>query len=107
MHLYWPRPYWLRVFLSNKYVYAQVFTKDTYDVAVAASTIEPMIRSALKNASTSDKYACSVLSKILAERCKTKDIKELNVEFKHRQRYHGKMKALLDGLVSSGMPVRR
>ena len=103
---FWPKPLWLKVFFSNRYVYAQVVRKEDAHILASASTIEPSLRSALASTSSSDRAACSVVGKLLAERCKAQEIPELHFVYKPGQSYHGKLKTLLDTIVKNGVQIR-
>ena len=104
---YFPKPYWLTIHFSNRYVYAQVVRKQDAHIVASASTIEREMRSALADTTTSDKVACGIVGMLLAERCKAREIPQLNFELKPNQRYHGKLKVLVDTLVRNGIHVRR
>lgn len=99
-----PKPYWLKVFFSNRYVYANVVRKDSGRVILSASTNERDIRMSLKDTVKSDKAACGIVGALLAKRCKTKEIPALHYQFEEI-RYHGKLKTLLDTVVKNGVRI--
>ncbi|GMH33987.1 hypothetical protein BSKO_01821 [Bryopsis sp. KO-2023] len=100
-----PRPYHLKLCFSNRYVYAQVLNKKTGGIEVSASTIEKGIREALheQKVSLSDKSACALVGRLIAERSREKDISELHYKTKVGQRYHGKLQVLLDAISAGGL----
>eukprot|EP00210_Caulerpa_lentillifera_P006524 g6231.t1 len=104
--LYFPKPLWLKTFFSNRYVYAHVVRKEDGHILASASTIEKELRDSLKDTSSTDKLACEIIGRRLASRCKDQDIESLNFEFGKRQRYHGRLKTVLDTLMHNGIQIR-
>jgi len=104
--LYFPKPLWLKTFFSNRYVYAHVVRKEDGHILASASTIEKEVRTSLNDTSRTDKEACGVIGKRLAERCKDQDIQTLNYEFRKGQRYHGRVKVVLDTMIHNGIQIR-
>lgn len=115
-------PNHLKVFFSNKYVYAKVLQRTRPNEGghyiVSASTIESDIRTGLEaaNQPTSDIHACSLVGKLLAERAKENKIETVHFERKskgqadrtpsrHPVKYHGKLKALIDSIQGNGLKV--
>ncbi|KAL6786108.1 hypothetical protein ACKKBG_A01430 [Auxenochlorella protothecoides x Auxenochlorella symbiontica] len=99
------RPYQLQLFFSNKYAYAQIWkvSGDKHTVAAAASTIEKGLQEGL--ASTSDKGACARVAQTLAERAQAAGIDTVSWQRKPRQRFHGKVAALVTGLKEAGIKM--
>ena len=101
-----PKPHWLKVHLSNRYLNAQVVRKEDAHIIATASSKEREVRSALPDTATFDEAACGIVGKLLAERCQAQEIPQLDFELKPNQRYHGKLKVLLDTLIRNGIQVR-
>ncbi|CAK9142024.1 unnamed protein product [Ilex paraguariensis] len=101
------KPYVLKIHVTNKYVNAQVFHTPTATVASAASTQEKALRVSMgKNyESTHDVGAASKIGKILGERLLINNIPAVSVCFKREQRYHGKVKAVIDSLREAGVKL--
>lgn len=97
------KPYVLKMNFTNKYVSAQVIHSPTATVASSASSQEKALRSSLET--TRDVAAAAKIGKILGERLLMKDILAVSVELKREQRYHGKVKAVIDSLVESGVKL--
>lgn len=97
------KPYVLKMNFTNKYVSAQVIHSPTATVASSASSQEKALRSSLET--TRDVAAAAKIGKILGERLLMKDIRAVSIELKREQRYHGKVKAVIDSLVESGVKL--
>ncbi|CAI5961573.1 unnamed protein product [Closterium sp. NIES-65] len=98
------KPIVLSVFMSNRYIYAQVVHEPTAFTLAAASSIEAAMRKSLT--STSDKIAATEVGKALAARMLEKQIGAVAFELGPTQMYHGKLRSLLDALTGSGMSTR-
>ncbi|CAL8465042.1 g4577 [Coccomyxa elongata] len=98
-----PKPHILKLFLSNKYTYAQIIRKSDGNVLASASTIEKTLRKELP--STSDKPAAALVGKLLAERAQEAGVPAVHWERKHGQKYHGKVKELLTNMQEAGLPL--
>ncbi|KAF7139524.1 hypothetical protein RHSIM_Rhsim07G0190600 [Rhododendron simsii] len=81
---------------TNKYVTAQVIHSPTATVASAASSQEKALRPSME--STRDVAAAAKIGKILGERLMVNDIPAVSVVLKRDQKYHGKVKAVIDSL---------
>ncbi|KAJ0015161.1 uncharacterized protein LOC116140207 [Pistacia vera] len=97
------KPYVLKTNFTNKYVSAQVFHSPTATVACSASSQEKALRPTME--STRDVAAAAKIGKILAERLLLKDIPAVTVALKKEQRYHGKVKAVIDSLRDAGIKL--
>ncbi|CAL5229338.1 g12644 [Coccomyxa viridis] len=97
------KPYILKLFFSNQYSYAQILRSSDGNILAAASTIEKDLRTELP--STSDKEASKVVGKRLAERAKAAGIDAVYWDRKHGQKYHGKIKELLQTMQAEGLPL--
>lgn len=53
------KPAKLRLYISNKYAYAQIIRSIDGNIVAAASTIESSLKEELKNLSLVDKNACN------------------------------------------------
>ncbi|KAK9115404.1 hypothetical protein Syun_022201 [Stephania yunnanensis] len=97
------KPYVLKMHFTNKYVTAQVIHSPTATVASAASSQEKALRDTME--STRDVAAAAHIGKLLGERLCQKDIPAVTVFLKRQQRYHGKVKAVIDSLVGAGIKL--
>ncbi|ERN02182.1 hypothetical protein AMTRI_Chr02g223060 [Amborella trichopoda] len=97
------KPYVLKMNFSNKYVSAQVFHTPTATVACSASTQEKLLRYSMQ--CTRDVEAAAKIGKILGDRLLLKDIPAVTVYLKGEQKYHGKIKAIIDSLRDSGIKL--
>jgi len=88
----------LCVFRSNNHIYGQVIDDSKDAVLCAASTMEE----GMKEASTRDCAAASVVGKRLAERAVAKGIDKVFFDRNGRP-YHGRIKALADGAREGGL----
>ncbi|XP_071725537.1 uncharacterized protein [Rutidosis leptorrhynchoides] len=101
------KPYLLKMHFSNNYVSAQVIHAPTATVASAASSQEKALREAWTQAhqSTRDVAAAAKIGKLLGERLLRKDIPAVSVVYKKDQRYHGKVKAVVDSIREAGVKL--
>ncbi|KAF7843617.1 Ribosomal protein [Senna tora] len=97
------KPYVLKMHFTNKYVSAQVIHTPTATVASSASSQEKALRSSL--GTTRDVAAAAKIGKILGERLLLKDIPAVSVHLKREQKYHGKVKAVVDSLRDAGIKL--
>ncbi|XP_004491596.1 uncharacterized protein [Cicer arietinum] len=104
------KPYLLRMHFTNKYVSAQVIHTPTATVASSASSQEKALKPSLET--TRDVAAAAKIGKILGERLLLKDIPAVSVHLpavsvhlKREQRYHGKVKAVIDSLREAGVKL--
>ncbi|KAI3985289.1 hypothetical protein MKX01_033603 [Papaver californicum] len=97
------KPYVLKMHFTNKYVNAQVIHSPTATVAASASSQEVVLREVIEN--KRDVAAAAKIGKILGERLLIKDIPAVSVFLKREQKYHGKVKAVIDSLRDSGVKL--
>lgn len=97
------KPYVLKMHFTNKYVSAQVVHAPTTTVASSASSQEKLVRPTMEN--TRDVAAAAKIGKILGERLLLKDIPAVTVFLKREQKYHGKVKAVIDSLRETGLQL--
>ena len=97
------KPYVLKMHFTNKFVNAQVIHSPTATVASAASSQEKTLRSTME--STRDVAAAAMIGKILGERLLLQDIPAVTVFLKRDQKYHGKVKAVIDSLREVGIKL--
>lgn len=97
------KPYVLRMHFTNKYVSAQVIHSPTATVASSATSQEKALRSSI--GCTRDVAAASKIGKLLGERLLLMDIPAVSVFLKREQRYHGKVKAIIDSLREAGVKL--
>ncbi|XP_042050365.1 50S ribosomal protein L18-like [Salvia splendens] len=101
------KPYVLRMHFTNKYANAQVVHTPTATVAAAASTQEKALRLAMEKEkeSTRDVAAAAKIGRILAQRLQVRNIPAVTVLYNRDQKYHGKVKAVIDQLVNAGVKL--
>ncbi|KAF5781945.1 putative ribosomal protein L18 [Helianthus annuus] len=101
------KPYLLKMHFSNKFVSAQVIHAPTATVAASASSQEKVLREAWTQTqqSTRDVSAAAKIGKILGERLLVNDIPAVSVVYKKNQRYHGKVRAVIDSLREAGVKL--
>nr|GLL37335.1 uncharacterized protein LOC109177314 [Ipomoea trifida]GMD43753.1 50S ribosomal protein L18-like [Ipomoea batatas]GMD48293.1 50S ribosomal protein L18-like [Ipomoea batatas] len=101
------KPYVLRMHFTNKYVNAQVVHTPTATVAAAASTQEKGLRLGMIEAkeNTRDVAAAAKIGKLLGERLRVKGVPAVSIFFKRDQRYHGKVKAVIDSIRGEGIEL--
>ncbi|CAN8317655.1 unnamed protein product [Cochlearia groenlandica] len=97
------KPYVLKMHFTNKFVHAQVIHSPTATVACSASSQEKALRETMDI--TRDVAAASKIGKILGERLLMKDIPAITIHMKKEQRYHGKVKAVIDSVREAGVKL--
>ncbi|KAI4313202.1 hypothetical protein L6164_026199 [Bauhinia variegata] len=97
------KPYVLKMHFTNKYVSAQVIHTPTATVASSASSQEKALRSSLET--KRDVAAAAKIGKILAERLLHQGIPAVSVHLKREQKYHGKVKAVVDSIKDAGIKL--
>ena len=90
----------LAVFRSLQHIYAQVIDDTEQHTLVAASSLEPELKSQLKTGGNID--AATAVGKLLAERAKAKGI-ELVVFDRGGNLYHGRVQALAEAAREAGL----
>ncbi|KAL0718104.1 hypothetical protein Bca4012_067426 [Brassica carinata] len=97
------KPYVLKLHFTNKFVHAQVIHSPTATVACSASSQEKSLRETMEV--TRDVAAASKIGKLLGERLLMKDIPAVAIHMKKEQRYHGKVKAVIDSVRDAGVKL--
>jgi large subunit ribosomal protein L18 len=92
----------LSVFRSSKHIYAQLIDDGLGKTLAAASSLEKDMRSQLKTGA--DKAAAAVVGRRLAERALKIGI-DRAVFDRGGYRYHGRIKALADGVREGGIKL--
>ncbi|BCS80851.1 50S ribosomal protein L18 [Anaerocellum diazotrophicum] len=90
----------LCVYKSLKYIYAQIIDDEKGHTLVAASSLEPEIKSRLS--STKSVEAAEYVGKIIAERAKEKGITKVVFD-RGGYPYHGRVKALAEAARQGGL----
>ncbi|XP_027114720.1 uncharacterized protein [Coffea arabica] len=101
------KPYVLKMHFTNKFVSAQVIHTPTATVASSASSQEQALRLSMEKAkeSTRDVAAAGKIGKILGERLLLKGIPAVSIFLKREQKYHGKVKAVIDSVREAGVKL--
>ncbi|RWW84932.1 hypothetical protein BHE74_00006459, partial [Ensete ventricosum] len=94
------KPYVLKMHITDKYVSAHVIHTPTAEVAVSASSHERLLRPSI--GSTRDVAAAAKIGKLLGERLLLRGIPAVCVFLKKEQKYHGKVKAVIDSVRDAG-----
>ena len=81
----------------------QVIHKPTAYTLVSASSFEKGLRQNL--ASTSDKIAAATVGQAIGQRLKEQSVGAVAFEMKPGEKYHGKLRALLDALNDAGVKL--
>uniref|UniRef100_A0A7C9E3J5 Uncharacterized protein n=1 Tax=Opuntia streptacantha TaxID=393608 RepID=A0A7C9E3J5_OPUST len=97
------KPYVLKMHFTNKFVHAQVVHSPTATVAASASSQEKALRETM--GITRDVAAAAKIGKILGERLLQKNIPAVSVLLKREQKYHGKIKAVIDSMREAGVKL--
>ncbi|URD84116.1 hypothetical protein MUK42_18997 [Musa troglodytarum] len=97
------KPYVLKMHITDKYVSAQVIHTPTAEVAVSASSHEKLLRPSI--GSTRDIAAAAKIGKLLGERLLLRGIPAVSVFLKKEQKYHGKVKAVIDSVRDAGIKL--
>lgn len=87
----------LCVFRSLKHIYAQIVDDSQGHTLVAASTLDPEIRSQLEGKSTQDTNASIVVGQTIGRRAMAKGIQTVVFD-RGGYKYHGRVKALADAV---------
>ncbi|CAI9097048.1 OLC1v1033344C1 [Oldenlandia corymbosa var. corymbosa] len=101
------KPYVLKMHFTNRFVSAQVIHTPTATVAASASSQEKVLRLSMEQAkeSTRDVAAAAKIGNILGQRLLLKNIPAVSVFFKREQKYHGKVKAVIDSVREAGVKL--
>ncbi|MBW4562604.1 MAG: 50S ribosomal protein L18 [Mojavia pulchra JT2-VF2] len=90
----------LAVFRSNEHIYAQVIDDTQHHTLVAASTVEPDLKSSLNTGS--NREASVQVGKLIAARSLEKGITKVVFD-RGGNLYHGRIKALADAAREAGL----
>ncbi len=90
----------LAVFRSNQHIYAQVIDDVQQHTLVAASTLEPVVKSQVTSGTPSE--ASSHIGKLIAERALDKGINTVVFD-RGGKLFHGRVKALADAARAAGL----
>lgn len=90
----------LNVFRSNSNVYVQIIDDVSRTTLVAASTLEPEVKDAVKN--TGNKEAAKLVGKLIAKKALEKGISKVVFD-RGGYLYHGKVKELAEGAREGGL----
>lgn len=88
----------LTVYRSNKHIYAQIMDSKGSEILASASTNETEV----KQGNNGNIDAASRVGKLIAERAKTKGIKEVAFD-RSGYKYHGRVKALAEAAREEGL----
>ncbi len=90
----------MAVFRSNQHIYVQVIDDNAQHTIVAASTLEPELKSEME--SGADCTASTAVGKLVAERAIAKGIKKVVFD-RGGNLYHGRVKALAEAAREAGL----
>jgi large subunit ribosomal protein L18 len=90
----------LAVFRSHEHIYAQVIDDTQHHTLVAASTVEPELKSSLGSGANRD--ASAQVGKLIAARLLEKGITKVVFD-RGGNLYHGRVKALADAAREAGL----
>lgn len=90
----------LCVFRSGRHIYAQVIDDTSGRVVASASSLNPQLRSALKNGG--NVAAATEVGKAIAEKAKVAGVSKVAFD-RSGFKYHGRIKALADAARESGL----
>jgi large subunit ribosomal protein L18 len=90
----------LAVFRSNQHIYAQLIDDNQQHTLVAASTLEPSLKSELKSGATCE--ASAEVGKLIAQRAIEKGISKVVFD-RGGSLYHGRVKTLAEAAREAGL----
>lgn len=90
----------MAVFRSNQHIYVQVIDDHAQHTLVAASTVEPELKSDMDSGANC--AASSAVGKLVAERAIAKGIKQVVFD-RGGNLYHGRVKALAEAAREAGL----
>ncbi|KAH9607976.1 hypothetical protein KSS87_012393 [Heliosperma pusillum] len=97
------KPYLLKMHFTNKFVHAQVIHSPTATIVASASSQEKALRATI--GITRDVTAAAKIGKILGECLLVNNIPAVQVFLKREQKYHGKIKAVIDNMRDAGVKL--
>ncbi|RZM79359.1 50S ribosomal protein L18 [Leptolyngbya iicbica] len=89
----------LSVFRSNQHIYAQIIDDTAHNTLVAASTLEPEIKSKV---ATANQEGAQAVGQLIAQRAKEKGIDQVVFD-RGGNLYHGRVAALADAAREGGL----
>ena len=92
----------LSVFRSLNHIYAQVIDDINSKTLVSAASIEPQIRN--EHSSSNKSVVAKAVGELLAKRLQDNGIKQLVFD-RGGYKFHGRVKALADGVKSMGVQI--
>jgi len=92
----------LSVFRSNNHIYAQVIDDTIAKTILSSSTCETIVKERLNSTSSSNCSAAAVVGQVLGSKLKEQNISQIVFD-RGRYPYHGRIKALADGVRESGL----
>lgn len=90
----------LAVFRSNQHIYAQLIDDNQQHTLVAASTLEPSLKTELKSGATCE--ASAEVGKLIAQRAIEKGISKVVFD-RGGSLYHGRVKTLAEAAREAGL----
>eukprot|EP00898_Chlorokybus_atmophyticus_P009101 jgi/Chlat1/9192/Chrsp97S08464 len=96
-------PFQLKLFFSNRYVYAQVVRRGDGHIVASASTLEQSVRKT--EGSKSDTSAAQLVGQTVAERARAANVASVHYQKPRGKPYHGKLAALIASMVKNGLPL--
>lgn len=90
----------LCVFRSNNHIYAQIVDDVAQNTLVAASTLDPDLKTSLSSTATCD--ASTQVGELIAKRALDKGLKQVVFD-RGGKIYHGRVKALAEAARSAGL----
>ena len=90
----------LAVFRSNQHIYAQAIDDTNHNTVVAASTLEPEVRSQIKSGASCE--SSSQVGKLIAQRLLDKGIQKVVFD-RGGNLYHGRVRALAEAAREAGL----
>jgi large subunit ribosomal protein L18 len=90
----------LAVFRSSKHIYAQVINDTEGKTLVAASSVEPDVRS--QQAYGGNKVAAAIVGRVVAERAKKAGVDKICFD-RRSYKYHGRVQALAEAARAAGL----
>ncbi|CAI9096829.1 OLC1v1033055C1 [Oldenlandia corymbosa var. corymbosa] len=97
-------PFTLDVFISKRFVSASITHRVTSKQVAVAGTNSKDIKAVLK--SRSDIPACMAIGRILAERAREADVYTASYTPRDRDKFEGKIRAVVQSLIDSGIDVK-
>ncbi|KAJ4762064.1 50S ribosomal protein L18 [Rhynchospora pubera] len=97
------KPYVLRMSFSNNYISTQVMHTPTATIAASASSQEKLLQPSME--STRGVAAAAKIGKLLGERLLLKGIPAVSIFLDREQKYHGKVKAVIDSVRDAGVKL--